>query len=240
MGIYDRHAAWYDALYDASGRDPAVDVATLLEIVAREGVTPNSWLDVACGTGRHAAAFRERVDDVVGVDRSDEMLAVARDRGADVEFVRGDFRHLDLGRSFDVVTCLFSSIGHVADEGELRQAVAAMARHVAPGGVLLVEAWLTPDTVDRDGRRDVVTVPVDDGYVVRLGRSAIDGGALVVEFAWAVATSELIETEVERHRMPLFTGAQYVAAVEAAGLVPAWHAPGPLLTGRPLLVGRRA
>lgn len=240
MGIYDRHAVWYDAIYDASGQDPASDVRILFALLAARGIEPRSMLDVACGTGRHALAFQAAgIEEVTGVDRSEAMLRVARERAPDVDLAEADFRTFDLGRTFDLVTCLFSSIGHVADRDELGQALGAMAGHVAPGGALVVETWLTPEMVDPDGRRDAATVEVPGGYVSRLGRSVLDGDALVVEFAWAVATRDGIDSDVERHRMPLFTGDDHLAALEGTGLAGEWIAPGPLTTGRPLLVGRR-
>ena len=41
----------------------------------------------------------------------------------------------DLGRTFDAVVCLFSSIGYVGTEERLRAAIGSMARHAAPGGM---------------------------------------------------------------------------------------------------------
>ena len=49
------------------------------------------------------------------------------------------------GRRFDVVLCLFSSIGYARDEERLRAAVAAMASHLEPVGLLVVEPWLAPE-----------------------------------------------------------------------------------------------
>ena len=50
----------------------------------------------------------------------------------------------DLGCRFDVVTCLFSSIGYVGTVERLDQAIATMAAHLEPGGTLIVEPWLSP------------------------------------------------------------------------------------------------
>ena len=44
-----------------------------------------------------------------------------------------------------MVTCLFSAVGYMTTEADLDAAVANMAQHVRPGGVLLVEGWITPD-----------------------------------------------------------------------------------------------
>lgn len=246
VGQYGRLARWYDPLYGALGKDPVDEARGLLGLVDGLGITPTSLLDVACGTGAHLARFAEDVDDCVGVDLSPAMLAVARDRLGDrVPLHEADMRTLDLGRSFDVVTCLFSAIGHVEDGAELDAAVAAMARHVAPGGVLLVEPWLQPDDVyaaarQPGGYRSVETAETEHGVVTRVIRSHVDGDALVLRFGWAVADHDGVVTLQERFRMPLFTRTRYLAAVTAAGLEESWRQPDELVMGRGLLVGRRA
>ena len=75
-----------------------------------------------------------------------EMLEVARARHPEITFHQGDMRTFDLGRRFDVVTCLFSSIGYLRSPSDLRAAVINMARHLQPGGVLIIEPWLTEET----------------------------------------------------------------------------------------------
>ena len=69
-------------------------------------------LDVACGTGAHLVHFARKYR-VEGIDVSEEQLAVARARLPGVELHLGDMTTFDLGRTFDAVTCMFSSIGYV-------------------------------------------------------------------------------------------------------------------------------
>jgi SAM-dependent methyltransferase len=238
---YEDLAGWYDALYDARGKDYQREAAAILEVAAELGVRPGSVLDVACGTGRHLEAFRARVDAVAGVDAAAAMLAIAADRlGPDVPLTADGFATFDLGRTFDLVTCLFSSIGHVRDADELDVAIERMARHVAPGGALFVEPWLTPDAVN-EGHVDLVTARTEAGVVARAASSSIEGDALVLHFAWAVATPAGAHTAEEALRMPLFTADRYLAAVAAAGLVGEWRDEVPALGARRgLLIGRRA
>ena len=54
-------------------------------------------------------------------------------------------RSFELGRRFDAVTCLFSAIGYMLRRDDLDAAMATMARHLEPGGVLVVEPWFHPD-----------------------------------------------------------------------------------------------
>lgn len=51
-------------------------------------------------------------------------------------------RILTLDRRFDAITCLFGSIGYMGSTAELNAAVAAMAAHLQPGGVLIVDGWV--------------------------------------------------------------------------------------------------
>jgi hypothetical protein len=53
--------------------------------------------------------------------------------------------NFDLGRQFDIITCLFSSIGYVRTIAGLNQAIANFERHLKPGGLMFVEPWFTPE-----------------------------------------------------------------------------------------------
>lgn len=238
---YNDLAGWYDALYDARGKDYDREARVLLELAAAHGVEVDSLLDVACGTGRHLASFAARLDEVAGTDDAAEMLTIAAARlGSEVALHEADLRSFDLGRTFDVVTCLFSSIGHVEDEEELDAAVAAMTAHVAPGGMLMIEPWLTPERVRDEGVRDLVTAQQDDGVIARVASSRREGDVVALSFAWAVATPGGVATLEEHLRMPLFTPARYVAAVERAGLEGQWvEEVDGLAADRGLLIGRR-
>lgn len=239
---YHDLAGWYDAINEAGGKDYVAEAGAVLEVITElRGGRPASVLDAACGTGRHLEAFAREVDDVAGLDVSPEMLAIAAGRlGAAVPLHEADLRDFDLGRSFDAVVCLFSSIGHVADGDELDRAVAALARHVAPGGVLVIEPWLTPDRVRPGGMRTLDSAETDEGVVARAATSREVAGALVVEFGWAVATTGGVATLEERHHLPLFTRERYLAAVEAAGLDASWRDDvAALQADRGLLLGRR-
>ena len=53
-------------------------------------------------------------------------------------------RSFALGRRFDVVTCLFGSLGYVESYGELATTIGNLRDHVEPGGLIVVEPWLSP------------------------------------------------------------------------------------------------
>src|SRR3954454_15547854 len=126
--MFTQSAAIYDAIYEAQNdvADAAVKVHALIQ--QRKHNSGHALLDVACGTGSHLAHLRHHYD-VAGLDLDTGMLAVARQRLPDVPLHQGDLVDFDLGRQFDAVLCLGSSIGYVATVPRLLQAVATLARH---------------------------------------------------------------------------------------------------------------
>lgn len=132
------HARYYDAVYwDKPYREEALFVDALLE---EAGVRRGRLLDIACGTGRHAAAFLELGWSVTGVDISDALLEQARANAPGAFFHRQDMCKLDIaGEPFDAVTCLFDSIGYPIADAAVLAALKAAGRHLATQGALVIE-----------------------------------------------------------------------------------------------------
>jgi ubiquinone/menaquinone biosynthesis C-methylase UbiE len=95
-------------------------------------------LDVACGTGRHAVRLADAGAQVTALDRSEEMLAVARAKTDRVRFLRGDLDRLPFeDRSFDLVVCalVFEHVEHI------EPAITEAARVLVPGGKYVVSVF---------------------------------------------------------------------------------------------------
>src|SRR3954452_22491707 len=110
--MFNRSADIYDAVY--AFKDYAGEAARLRELIERRSPGASSLLDVACGTGRHLEELG-RWYEVEGLDIEADLVKVARDRLDGVRVHEADMVGFDLGKNFDVVICLFSSIGYVGD-----------------------------------------------------------------------------------------------------------------------------
>jgi SAM-dependent methyltransferase len=102
-------------------------------------------LDVGCGPGRHALALARSGIDVLGVDLSEDFVALARDAaaadGLSASFEVGDVRELAHDGEFDAVVCLcqggFGLLGGRDEPGAFERIAAALR----PGGRLALTAF---------------------------------------------------------------------------------------------------
>jgi SAM-dependent methyltransferase len=108
---------------------------------------PSTVLDAGCGTGRVAIELAHRGREVVGVDLDPSMLDAARRNGSDLTWIEADLHTVDLGRVFDAVV-MAGNVMIFVRPGTERPVVAALASHVAPGGVLIAGFQLADGSYD--------------------------------------------------------------------------------------------
>ncbi|HVN30228.1 MAG TPA: class I SAM-dependent methyltransferase, partial [Candidatus Binataceae bacterium] len=171
---------------------------------------------------------------VEGIDYTPEMLEVARARLPEITFHEGDMRSFELGRRFDVVTCLFSSIGYLKSVGELRAAVINMARHLSPGGVLIIEPWLTEETWTSGGIH-TWNIERPEMKIVRMDIASKKDRKSIFRQHMLVGTSEGVRYLWQKHELFLFSNAEYLEAFDAAGLDVTYDEKG--LMNRGLFIG---
>jgi SAM-dependent methyltransferase len=138
--FYGQFAWAYEYLIE---RPVAEECAAMASTLARRGVRAGAAiLDAGCGTGRYAVELARLGYRVTGIDRSPEMLAVARARAdspARVTYAVGDLATLPGGRSFDAALCR-GVLNDLVDDESRAAVFEALARVTRTGGVLLLDA----------------------------------------------------------------------------------------------------
>jgi SAM-dependent methyltransferase len=228
--VFTETAQLYDALY--AFQDLEQQARRLHSMIRTRNPTARSLLDVACGTGRHLARLTDYRREGVDLDRG--MLAVARERCPDVPLHEGDMVTFDLGRRFDVVTCLFSSIAYVKTLDRMSRAIFNLARHVNPGGLVLVEPWFTPQTY-LEGRLTANYLDEENLKIAWMYISEREDRLSVYDITYLVGKPGGVEVLHERHEFGLFTHEEYAAAFENASLT-VTHDPEGLI-GRGMYIG---
>lgn len=234
--LYGRRAELYDKIY--SFKDYAAEVVRLRELLAREGAPPGSSLvDACCGTGTHLALLAGDYR-VGGFDGSAEMLAIAKAKLPAARLVVADLRDFDWPEPADAMTCLFSSIGYLRSAGEVGAAARCFARALRPGGVLVVEPWLTREDC-APGFPSMHTYADDDIKLCRMAVTEVVGDDSIFAMHWLVARKGgAVEHFVERHALRLAPRAELLSELDRAGFDARFEVEG-LMPKRGLVVARR-
>ena len=212
--MFTKSAQYYDALYHF--KDYTAASRELHAFLRQLHPGARTLLDVACGTGKHLECLREYYE-VQGLDLNPELLEIARRRCPDVMFHHGNMVDFALSGAFDVVTCLFSSIGYVKSVENLERAIATMARHMRPSGIMIVEPWFSPDSYWTH-RLTANFVDEPERKIAWMYTSELEGNVSVLNINYLVGTPEGIRFFTERHEIGLFTHEEYLSAFHNAKL----------------------
>jgi SAM-dependent methyltransferase len=117
--------------------------AMVLELLEQEGHEIRSVIDVACGTGAATHVFAERGLDTVGIDLSDEMLAIASQRRGSISgavtWQQADMRSFTVPEPADLCTCFYDAVNYLDSIDDFRSFARACKRSLRDGGLLVFD-----------------------------------------------------------------------------------------------------
>lgn len=222
--MFTESAELYDAIY-FTFKDYAVEAADIARRIREEHLTPRTVLDVACGTGEHARLLAaDHGFDVDGVDLNREFLRLARLKHPAGHFYEADMRSFDLPDRYDAVICMFSSIGYVRTLPELERALRTFRKHVAPGGIVIVEPWFPPDVMT-SGQHSTRAAEANGVRVERTATTKSEGRMCYLRFDYTISEGDQVRRTTEVHELGLFTRDETLQAFSAAGLMARHEAP---------------
>jgi SAM-dependent methyltransferase len=157
-------STYYDDLY-VNDREYAMEAARVKELLSKHGVPPQADLLVlACGTGGHIPYFKDDYN-ISGLDLSKDMLALAGKKFPGIRFHLGNLIDFELETDFDVMICLYGSIGFVKTLDNLRASMKRIAAHLRPDGLALITPWSTVEDF-----KDIIVVDAADKPDLKIAR----------------------------------------------------------------------
>ena len=169
LDAYRELAKSYDRLTSDVDYQATVDFYD--QILAWEGLTPRTAVDLACGTGSVALLLVQKGLQVTAVDMSCDMLTAAQQKAAEAnlypQFVCQPLQELQLPRGVDLAVCALDSIDYILDPKDCREAFRRIYKALNPSGCFIFDVNTPEKLRAMDGQ--VFLDEDDDVYCVWRG-----------------------------------------------------------------------
>jgi SAM-dependent methyltransferase len=219
------YAAGYDALY--ADKDYKAECDLIERLFQECAVSPvRKVLDLGCGTGGHALRLTERGYEVLGCDRSPDMLAQLQQKasalpgGTLLRFVESDLRSLALAERFDAALMMFAVLGYQIENADIRAALAAARRHLTPNGLLVFDVWYGPAVIRQRPAQRVRIVEGEGRKFLRVATGKLDSlrqVCTVQYLLWEICGDRIVTEAKELHSVRFFFRREMELYLEIAG-----------------------
>jgi SAM-dependent methyltransferase len=219
-------ASAYDSVYREKDYERECDlVERILKLNQMEGA--QTILDLGCGTGNHALLLAERGHDVVGADRSGDMLIKADEKrqkstGRDrLTLLEADLKDLRLNRHFDVVLMMFNVFGYQLGNKDVGAALETVRTHLRPGGIFVFDCWYGPAVLSERPMTRFKQTVTEQGELLRVSSGTLDVAAhtcLVTLEVWEIENTQVVSHGREEHPVRFFFPLELQLLLETHGL----------------------
>lgn len=163
---YEQFSRYYDLVM--GDRSKAADFTRGL--IERHKPETKTVLEIACGTGA-ILGFLAGTYDVMGLDRSRQMLALARNKLPHIPFYRQNMTRFRIAKKFDAIVCVFDSVNHLLSFREWKKVFRQVALHLSDDGLFVFDVntlgklrrLTTAPAWSREFGRDLVIIKVTAG-----------------------------------------------------------------------------
>ncbi|MBI2134548.1 class I SAM-dependent methyltransferase [Candidatus Woesearchaeota archaeon] len=231
--MYSELAKYYDLIY--GWKDYEKESQKIHNIIKKYKKTSGKdLLDVACGTGGHIQFLKHHYR-IVGIDLNKEMLGIAKKKFPKIKFVKADMAVFDLKRRFDIIICLFGSIGYMKTYNNLKKAVNNFSKHLNPGGLVLIEDFV-PKKDYKIGIPWANFIDKPNVKIARMNLSKRRGDIAIVDFHFLIATKKGVEYLRDYHELGLFDINKFLRIMKENNFEAKYLKDG-LMNGRGLYIG---
>ncbi|MGQ4876199.1 MAG: class I SAM-dependent methyltransferase [Promethearchaeia archaeon] len=232
--MYEEYAELYDLIYHY--KDYKGEVKKIKKLIKKyKRSKGNKLLDVACGTGTHLKFLQEGFQ-CTGLDKSEQLLKIAKAKVKNVIFIKEDMLKMDLDEKFDVITCLFSAINYVKTLSNLKKVLMNFYNHLNEGGIAILEPFFTKETY-LAGTAHMSTYDGEDIKIARLNISDLKEDVAYLKMHYLVAKSnDDVVYFTDLHELALFEIEDFLNVMNEVGFESQFLEKG-LMKNRGLYIG---
>lgn len=211
---FEVFAKYYDQVY-LQMKDYKREAEAVKNVIRQfEKKQSDTLLDVGCGTGEHLKWLCQDFQ-CTGIDINSGMIRIARNKIPNARFKVADMTNFRLKEKFDVIICLFSSIGYVKSFNNLMKTLRNFWTHLDEKGLVIMEPWIFKKDF-KSGYIGLNTYENEKLKLARMATSRIVGSKWLVFMHYLVGKKERIRYVEEVHEMLAVEYEDYVKALELA------------------------
>ena len=137
--MYNEFAYLYDSLINDVDYEKWADY--YFSVFNRYGHKPCLGLDLGCGTGNLTLELAKRGIEMTGVDLSEDMLMVAREKseGQDILYLNQDMTEFELYGTVDFIVSSLDCINYITDKRDLLSVFRLVNNYLDPGGLFIFD-----------------------------------------------------------------------------------------------------
>jgi ubiquinone/menaquinone biosynthesis C-methylase UbiE len=143
MKCFDKdYSKIYDFLY--TNKDYTKETNLIKKILKKYLPNSKSLLDLGCGTGLYSNLMTKLNFNVVGVDRSSNMLNIAKHnykKNNKLSFIKSSIENIKLNKKFDIISALFHILSYQKSEREIDKFFSKSYMHLNKNGILIFDFW---------------------------------------------------------------------------------------------------
>ncbi|MEG0614672.1 MAG: class I SAM-dependent methyltransferase [Oscillospiraceae bacterium] len=145
MASYSRFAQYYDQLTKNISYSKRAEYFN--KIIEKFGGEKGILLDLACGTGSLSEEFSKIGFDVIGIDKSQEMLTIALEKkftsGLPIQYLSQDMTKLDMFGTIDITISALDGLNHLSTIDDVKKTFERVSLFTSPNGLFIFDVNTT-------------------------------------------------------------------------------------------------
>lgn len=168
-------------------------------VIKKYKIPKGLCLDIACGTGKISEILASEGFQVLGIDKSKSMLAIAKKRLPRAEFIQADIRNFKLnrGEKISFAVSFYDSMNYLLNRKEIAAALNCISSNIPEGTIFLFD-MNSRDHIKTAQEKNPIISNYEDAYIVL--KSSGRGNIWILDMDFFIRLpSGKFELHKERH-----------------------------------------
>jgi SAM-dependent methyltransferase len=205
---FNAYSRYYDLLY--KDKNYTSEANYVVQLIKANHNTATQILELGCGTGNHAAILCKEKYSVTGLERSAEMVELAKQKKIEnFEPIVADITNFSVNNKFDVAVSLFHVISYLTSNNQLVECFNTVNKHLNEKGIFIFDVWYTPAVYMQKPETRVKRISDNAIQGTRIAESTIHFNENVVDVNYEIhiqnKANGITEVHQEKHPMRHFS-----------------------------------